>query len=439
MNNRWGRGSRARDSHAPCAVAGDRAEARAARSLRLAAPALMVLLAALVVGGCGQSPKNLATSYLADLQQFNYPACYAMLTAQDRSARTLKQFLREIPMAPNVDPVWFRAILFNTRYEVGEPQVAGERAVVPVKVTMPDLPLWERTIDAAVGPDESANAAADHSLQTGNYPKLRFADAVVLVKEQHRWRVLADFARRDLMMDRHREAVGIYHSQDYAKATAAYGALLAALAKEPFSGSRGLEFSFRRELKAIADIQAQLPASRAYIPKLVLSDVAVKESEARVPAIFGRITNAGDRGVDDVRMTVTWYAGRDTQRKALYQESHNVVVTPIEFTGFTAAVLPFVPGETRNFGFELVAPPQIQQQSEPSLVVSSLIFSQPKAPLPKLALPSPTPGAQASPSASPSAARHQTPAAHPTPAARATPAVDGSLPRGAQETPRKAK
>lgn len=377
-----------------------------------AAANVMALLVALALCGCGQSPRSLATSYLADLQQFNYPACYAMLTTEDRSARTLKQFLTEIPMAPNVDPVWFRAILFNTRYEVGAAQISGERAIVPVKVTTPDLPLWERTIDATVGSDESANAAADHSLQTASYPKLRFQDAVVMVKEQHRWRVLADFARRDLVMDRHREAVGIYHSQDYAKAQSAYGALLAELAKEPFSGSRGMQFLFGRELKAIEELQAQLPASRAYIPKLVLSDVAVKESEARVPAIFGKITNAGDRGVDDVRLTVTWYAGRNAQRKALFQESHNVVVTPIEFTGFSVAVLPFVPGETRSFGFELVAPPQIQQQSEPSLVVSSLIFSRSRAPLPKLALPTPTPAASASPATRP------TPSAHPTPSAR---------------------
>jgi hypothetical protein len=380
-----------------------------------AALASIVLLAGLALVGCGQSPKNLAATYLADLQQFNYPACYAMLTAEDRSARTLKQFLAEIPMAPNVDPVWFRAVLFSMRYEVGDAQVTGERAVVPVRVVMPDLALWERTIDATVGPDESANAAADRSLQSGDYPRLRFSDAVVMVKQQHRWRVLADFARRDQIMDRHREAVGIYHSHDYAKAEAAWDAILAQLSGDPFTGSRGMEFLFRRELKAIRNIQAQLPAARAYIPKLVLSDVAVKESEARVPAIFGKITNAGDRGIDDVRLTVTWYAGRNSQRKALFQESHNVVVTPIEFTGYSVPVLPLVPGETRSFGFELAAPPALQQQSEPNLVVGSILFSQSSAPLPKLALPTPTPGASASPPGSPSASptAHQTPSAPP--------------------------
>ena len=173
--------------------------------------ALVLISAALLLAGCGQSPQSLATRYLADLQQFNYPACYATLTDEERASRSLQQFLTDIPLAPDVDPIWFRAILFSTRYEVGEPQIAGERAVVPVKVTMPDLTLWERTIDAKAGPQDSLNAAADKSLQAGVYPKLRFEDALVMVKQQHQWRVVADFARRDLIRDGNREAVDIYH------------------------------------------------------------------------------------------------------------------------------------------------------------------------------------------------------------------------------------
>ena len=385
--------------------------------------ALALLGAALMLAGCGQSPQRLATRYLADLQQFNYPACYATLTDQDRAARSLKQFLTEIPLAPDVDPIWFRAVLFSTRYEVGQPRIDGERAVVPVKVTMPDLTLWERTVDAKAGPQDSLNAAADKSLQAGLYPKLRFEDALVMVKQQHQWRVVADFARRDLIRDGNREAVDIYHSLDYPKAVAAYQALLAQLGRREFSGSRGLEFFFKRKLRAIEEIQAQVPATRAYIPRLVLSDVAVKMSEARVPAIFGRITNAGDRGVDEVRLAVTYYAGRGAQRKLLYQESHSVIVTPIEFTGFVRPVLPFVPGETRDFGFELIAPAPIQQQSEPTLTVGSMVFTRSKAPLPTLAIENPAPAPQ--PSGTPSSAAPSAAPAASTPAPsrrpRATP------------------
>jgi hypothetical protein len=147
-------------------------------------------------------------------------------------------------------------------------------------------------------------------------------------------------------------------------------------------------------------------------------------SEARVPAIFGRITNAGDRGVDEVRLTVTYYAGRGAQSKLLYEESHSVIMTPIEFTGFVRPVLPFVPGETREFGFELNAPAQIQQQSEPSLTVGSMVFTQSKAPLPSLAIenpPSPAPQPSGSPSSGPLSSSPSPSAAPPSPRPRATP------------------
>ena len=389
------------------------------RRIRLAVIALAAALATL--SGCGQSPQGLATRYVADLQQFNYPACYATLTDEDRAARSLKQFLTEIPIAPDVDPLWFRGILFSTRYKVGEAQVSGDRAIVPVRVTMPDLALWERTIDAKTRPQDSLNAAAEKSLETGTYPKLRFEDALVVVKQRHQWRVLADFPDRDLVRDGRREAVDLYHRQDFAKCGAAYRKMLAQLDQHPFSGSRGLAFFLSRRLKMLDRIQAEAPAAHAYSIKLVLSDVAVKMSENRLPAIFGRVNNAGDRGLDEVRLTVTYYEGRGAERKALYQESHSVVVTPIDFSGFVRPVLPFVPGETRDFGFELNAPAHVQQQSEPSLTVGSIVFTQSTAPLPALALEDLTPGAkpssapsQAAPSSTPGASSTATPRPHAT-------------------------
>ncbi len=74
----------------------------------------------------------------------------------------------------------------------------------------------------------------------------------------------------------------------------------------------------------------------------------------------------------------------------------------LEFTNFGRPVLPFVPGETRNFGFKLTAPTDIQQKATPDLTVTSIVFTQSSAPLPKPAAPSPSPGA--SPAAAASAA-----------------------------------
>jgi hypothetical protein len=77
-------------------------------------------------------------------------------------------------------------------------------------------------------------------------------------------------------------------------------------------------------------------------------------------------------------------------------------------------VQPFVPGETRSFGFRLTAAPEVQQKATPDLTVSSIVFTQSSAPLPKPAVPTPTPAPGASPAASGSAAAAPAPAGAPS-------------------------
>ena len=129
-------------------------------------------------------------------------------------------------------------------------------------------------------------------------------------------------------------------------------------------------------------------------------------SSNRTPAMFGRIINAGDRAIDDLRLTVTYYK----ERRALDAENHTVVVTPLSFTSFDRLVRPFIPGETRSFAFELTAPSQIQQEASPNLTVGLISFTQSHAPWPKLTTanapaPSPT-AAPPIPSAVPGHHRH---------------------------------
>jgi hypothetical protein len=94
----------------------------------------------------------------------------------------------------------------------------------------------------------------------------------------------------------------------------------------------------------------------------------------------------------------------------VYSEAHTPITTPLEFTNFARPVLPFVPGETRSFGFKLTAPEDVQQKAKLDLNITSIIFTQSSAPLPKPAAPaSPTPTATAS------AAAAASPAAAPAP------------------------
>ncbi|HEX4210080.1 MAG TPA: hypothetical protein VHY56_06800, partial [Candidatus Binataceae bacterium] len=197
----------------------------AGRTIRLLACALAVLAS---LSGCsGNSPPGTAQRYVDYLQQFNYAKCYGMLSEQDKHDRDFSEFLTAIPLAPDTSPLWFRAVLHSTHYQLGEVQRTGNRAVVAVKVTTPDLPLWERILDAAASPDHIGGEDAVRSLDTGDYPKFTYNDQIVLTKEHHRWRVLASLAARDHIVDQYREAVALYDQSDFVAAAAAYRKLLA--------------------------------------------------------------------------------------------------------------------------------------------------------------------------------------------------------------------
>jgi hypothetical protein len=365
---------------------------------RAAVAVAAALLATLLAGCMGNTPKGRAEEYISHLKAFDYHFCYQGLTLKDRTERAFGQFLTEIPLAPEVSPTWFKLVLRVTKYDVGEPRIEGTSAIVPIRVTTPDLPRWERTLDAAAGAEGVTEETAERSLGSGNYPTLSYTDSIVTVKERHRWRLFVDFPQKDRIADIHRNAIALYHRHEYENAVAAYQAMLDALDKEQATGNEGRKFLYGRELRDIRNVLAQLPESRAYIAKLKLSKVAMKMSDAHKPAIFGRVTNAGDRAIDEVEVTVTYYESSGGDLKAGYTDKHIAIATPLEFTEFSEPVLPFVPGETRDFGFLPTAPAEIQKNASPYVTVSSIAFTQSEAPLPEM--PSSPAGSAKAPAAS---------------------------------------
>lgn len=358
-----------------------------ARAWPAAAVAFAIALTTAISGCARNTPRGVAIRYLANLQQYKYAACYAMLTEQDRKTRTLAEFLTEIPMGPNADPVWFRPILRATTFEIGDEQRNGNIASVEVRVTTPDLPLWERTLDAEAGLDRSGAELAEPSLKSGSYPRVTFDDLIYLLKERHRWRVVAAFARRDHLVDLQREAAAAYREYDFSTAITGYRSIIAQLRGLSATDALGLAYRYAAELDQIEAAQAQIPESRAYAAHhLSLSDVAMRMSEERVPAVFGSIVNHGKRAIDNVQIAVTWYSGRGKDAKTAYTERHPIIVTPLEFTDFSRPVIPLLPGERRPFGFILTAPVSVQQAATPYVTVGAIVFTQSPAPLPKLKL-----------------------------------------------------
>ncbi len=349
----------------------------------------------------GHTPQRAAEGYVGALKLYNYPACYEALSHQDQVDVTMEQFLTEIPLAPDVSRDWFKTILHAVDFQVGDAKVEGDKANVVVHVTRPDLPLWERTIDATIGPNDTPDAVAQKQINDNSYPKLNYDDNIALVQQGGEWRVFVDFPAKDKIEKIHKDAIAAYHQHDYDKAITLYQQAIAELGKEQATGNDGMKFIYNRELADVQNAKNQIPEAQAYIPKIVLSNVDMKMSQSRVPAIFGNMTNTGDKAIDEVQFTVTYWEGKGKKKKQVFTEVHVPVATPLEFTDFARPVLPFVPGETRSFGFKLTAPPDIQQKATPDLNVTSIVFTQSSAPLPKPPSPTPTetptPAAGASP------------------------------------------
>jgi hypothetical protein len=351
----------------------------------LGRPALFVL--ALTISGClDRSPRNVAESYIENLQQFNYAECYNLLSEQNRADRSLQQFLTEIPLGPDVSPIWFRPVLHSTHFELGDEHRApdGATAFVPVRVTTVNLPLWERTLAAAAGIDGSPGDLAQRSLDTGNYPAANYDDKIFLVKERHHWRLAAGFVARDGVLDRHRAAIVDFYNGRLDESIAEYRSMIGELEQLPGTGNPGLAQRFSAELAQVIKAKAEMSENTAYAPKLVLSKVAMRISEERVPAIFGMVTNSGKRAIDQLSLAVTWYEGRGESLKVANREEHPIVLTPIEFTDFNRPVIPFLPGETRHFGFTLNAPIDVEQEAAPYVTIAWIGFTESTAPLPRL-------------------------------------------------------
>ncbi len=348
---------------------------------------LLISVSSFLLSGCfRRSPYGTAERYVENLQQFNYTRCYSLLSTQDRAERSLQQFLAEIPLAPDVSPIWFRPILHVMHFELGAQHRERDRnsATVAVRITLPDLPLWERTLDAKAGSDGSPSQLAERALATGVYPTVTYDDRIFLVKENHHWRILAGFAARDRVLNHHRQAMLDFYAGRFGQAAAQLRLVVAELQDLPGTGNAGLAARMRAELADISKIMAETSAATGYTSRLKLDKVAMRMAEERVPAIFGDVTNEGNRAIDELRLAVTWYEGRGKSLKIVDREEHPIVVTPIEFTDFSREVIPFLPGESRHFGFILSATPEIQQNATPYVTIASLAFTAIPAPLPRL-------------------------------------------------------
>ena len=340
--------------------------------------ALAIATATLCAACTWQSPRTVAQNYLIALEAHHYEQCYAMLTEADRKVCPLDRFLAVIPLAPDVTRRWFGPTLKATAFEIGEPTGEGLRRTIPINVKAPDLARLERIVNARVGPDVDHAPVARKALAHDDYPQIAYRDDIVLVKEHHRWRVWADFPARAQAADLRRQALDLYYGGSQREAIDRYRQAIAVLEKSDATGGWGLKFLYARELHMLEEIAAETAAATAYAENLKLSEIGMRISAAHHPVVFGKITNRGNRAVDEVRMKVTFFEGYGTDRRAVFVEQHIPIATPLQFTDFTIKERPLMPGETRDFGFELKAPISTQQVADPYVTVSEIAFTEPE-------------------------------------------------------------
>jgi len=358
------------------------------RALRAPVATLIALL--LLVAGCakpppaapGPDPKAAARTYLAALKIGDYQTCYQMLAKRDRDHSSLDEFLSDIPMAPSVERRWFAPIENATEYQVRRPFSRGAEMIVPVNITTPNLVIWERMLSAPNETRPEVRAKAERQLSSGGYPRLGYADQIVLVKQEQEWHLVAGFDQKEQITRLHDQALGAYHAFDYDRALSLYRQIMERLEKAPFSGSGGLSRAMAHEMKAIEAARASAPAARLYLSKVVLKNVVTKPAQSGASGIFGQITNSGQRALDQVELTVSY---GPEPGKPVYSEKHLPISTPLEFTDFDMPIVAFGPGQTRDFGILLKAPPPVQEHDKPSVTVTGLIFSAAPALPPKLA------------------------------------------------------
>jgi len=109
------------------------------------------------------------------------------------------------------------------------------------------------------------------------------------------------------------------------------------------------------------------PEAKAYVRNLQLSDVGMKGTDSYVGQtiveIVGKITNAGDRGLDTVEIYCLFYD----------PSGQLVLRTRLPIVGGRSGGLK--PGETKSFRLPFDELPQTWNQAMPQLVIAGIKFS----------------------------------------------------------------
>lgn len=340
----------------------------------------------LVATGCLRpgGASSAAQSYLAALKGSNYRKCYRMLAGEARAACSFRQFLRAIPLAPNVTQRWFAALTRTTDYMISGPaRKDGTSITVSVEVRAPNLTLWQSQLAGLNG--RALHEAVAAELRNDSYPKLVYRDRIVMVQRQRQWRLMADPSLHDRIAALRAAAVTAYHDYEFSRAVQLYHEALPLLRKFPLSGSEGTILSYRRELSRVVAALHNQPLAAAYLSRVRIAGVRRERTVGGRPGLFGFVTNLGPRPIDQLEIKITYYQRAGHRWREVYSEHHTALALPLGFVDFRPVPAPLGPHDKLRFGFALSAPPRVLADSRLSIVPEAVILSAGDGWPPKLA------------------------------------------------------
>jgi hypothetical protein len=341
-----------------------------------------VMFLILALAGCtGDGPRLAAQQYLLALKTGATSRCYTMLSEPERQALTQPEFLSAPPLAPDVPARWFAPLEQATQYATEPSRVVNGMVVVPVAITTPNLDLWQRMLTDSGLPAE----VIPQQLKDHRYPLLSYIDALVMVKEHHRWHLVGGFPIKARAAQLRQQAVVAFHNYDFARAAALYHQILALLDEAPFSGSQGVALRYQREAGLVEKALSQREQARRYLARLKVTKVTRQPTRSGQAGIFGVVINQGQRSIDQFKLRVTFYSVVAGMPKAIYYEDHTPLAVPLGFVDFNPASPSLRPAGRLAFGLALHAPADIQAGARVVVAPVDLIFSASDGPPPKLA------------------------------------------------------
>jgi hypothetical protein len=294
---------------------------------------LLLAIALLLPLACGKSPGStpdaVLTTYLDAYYKGRYEEAYGQVSSQDRSVKTLQDYLAE-----NKNTASPLAEIFadNIAIKVLSASESDATVTARVAITLPDIDgMLKGLTGTATGSAPTAvdtgkaGRALAKKYERKEVPTISKKETYQLVREQGTWKVHLDWQAEIITRQKEKriaalleEARQLRQSGSLQSALEKYAQVLA-LDSEIVLADQGIEDT-KREIREYQDKQE-------YIKKVSLYDLKAKfytvYADNKVPGVEFKLKNNGERLLREVEVTVYF---KDTTGKTIAEERYHPVL-----------------------------------------------------------------------------------------------------------------